>query len=114
MKNTSHFFNGFPKFGVCLLGLIALFSIGVNAQTLAYSSSIRLNEVKVSSPFIETHSGLENQSEQVPSVLTYIGGPVHYKAFFCNFEQQTQKKLGIMIKVHAGDYDNYTKEIPKP
>lgn len=34
--------------------------------------------------------------------------PVHYEAFFCKMEVKSANKLGIMIKVHAGDYDNYT------
>lgn len=34
--------------------------------------------------------------------------PVHYEAFFCKMEVKSANKLGIMIKVHAGDYDSYT------
>lgn len=33
--------------------------------------------------------------------------PVCYTAFFCKMEVVTQKSLGIIIKVHAGDYDSY-------
>lgn len=34
--------------------------------------------------------------------------PIHYTAFFCKMEVKTSNALGIMIKVHAGDYDGYT------
>ena len=33
--------------------------------------------------------------------------PVHYTAFFCKMEVKTANTLGIMIKLHAGDYDGY-------
>jgi hypothetical protein len=37
-----------------------------------------------------------------------LKSPVHYTAFFCKMEVKTANALGIMIKVHAGDYDVYT------
>jgi hypothetical protein len=40
--------------------------------------------------------------------------PVCYSAFFCKMEVETQKAFGIMLKVHAGDYDSYMdQKIPK-
>ncbi len=40
--------------------------------------------------------------------------PVHHTAFFCKMEVKTQNTLGIMIKVHAGDYDKYTTGTEQP
>lgn len=34
---------------------------------------------------------------------------VKYDAFFCNLELKSFKKLGVMVKIHAGDYDKYTQ-----
>ncbi|MES2629582.1 MAG: hypothetical protein V4616_11490 [Bacteroidota bacterium] len=34
-------------------------------------------------------------------------GPVKYSAFFCNLELKSLKSLGIMVKIHAGEYDRY-------
>jgi hypothetical protein len=40
--------------------------------------------------------------------------PVCYTAFFCKMEVTTQKAFGIMLKVHAGDYDSYMdQKIPR-
>jgi len=47
----------------------------------------------------------------VPIVLRT---PVCYTAFFCKMEVTTQKAFGIMLKVHAGDYDSYMdQKIPR-
>lgn len=40
--------------------------------------------------------------------------PVHHTAFFCKMEVKTQNAFGIMIKVHAGDYDKYTTGTDQP
>lgn len=44
------------------------------------------------------------QQENRPLVFK---SPTHYTAFFCKMELKTLNALGIMIKVHAGDYDGY-------
>lgn len=33
----------------------------------------------------------------------------HYTAFFCKMELKAMNHFGIWIKVHVGDYDNYSK-----
>jgi hypothetical protein len=35
---------------------------------------------------------------------------VHYTAFFCKMELNMHERCNIWIKVHAGDYDVYSKE----
>ena len=48
---------------------------------------------------------------QQPMVLRT---PVCYTAFFCKMEVTTQRAFGIMLKVHAGDYDSYMdQKIPR-
>jgi len=34
---------------------------------------------------------------------------VHYPAFFCRMELRSVSQLGIWIKLHAGDYDAYSR-----
>jgi hypothetical protein len=50
---------------------------------------------------------------QPPSTCV-LKSPVHYTAFFCKMEVKTQQTLGIMVKVHAGDYDTYTTGTDQP
>jgi hypothetical protein len=44
-----------------------------------------------------------------PALKPYLN-TYHYTAFFCKMELKTIDYFGIYIKVHAGDYDAYTKE----
>lgn len=34
-------------------------------------------------------------------------GQVRYGTFFCDMELKSVKKFGVMIKIHAGEYDKY-------
>ena len=34
---------------------------------------------------------------------------VHYTAFFCKMEVKNRERYNIWLKLHAGDYDNYSK-----
>jgi len=36
-----------------------------------------------------------------------FGSFVHYPAFFCQMELKSANRLGVMVKIHAGDYDAY-------
>lgn len=55
---------------------------------------------------------ISNYAEDNKSVV--FKTPVCYTAFFCKMEVTTQKAMGIMIKVHAGDYDSYMdQKIPR-
>jgi|GEM_PF-2989886 len=38
---------------------------------------------------------------------TPFGNFVHYPAFFCQMELKSAMRLGVMVKIHAGDYDAY-------
>ena len=38
---------------------------------------------------------------------TSFGSFVHYPAFFCQMELKSANRLGVMVKIHAGDYDAY-------
>ena len=66
------------------------------------------------------HFGL-NRTIAVPApVLTFkateehapaaFDPEVHYPAFFCRMELKAVKHFGVWIKVHAGDYDRYSRE----
>ncbi len=41
--------------------------------------------------------------------LTIIDKQVHYTAFFCKLEVKNLERYNIWLKLHAGDYDNYSK-----
>ena len=41
--------------------------------------------------------------------LTVIDKQVHYTAFFCKLEVKNLERYNIWLKLHAGDYDNYSK-----
>jgi hypothetical protein len=38
---------------------------------------------------------------------TSFGSFVHYPAFFCQMELKSANRLGVMVKIHAGNYDSY-------
>lgn len=38
-----------------------------------------------------------------------FGSYVHYPAIFCQMEQKSVNRLGVMIQVHAGDYNSYSR-----
>lgn len=38
-----------------------------------------------------------------------FGSYVHYDAFFCRMERHTLARTGVWVKIHAGDYDRYTR-----
>lgn len=40
--------------------------------------------------------------------LSIFKSPVHHTAFFCKMEMKAVNRLGIWVKIHAGDYDTYT------
>jgi hypothetical protein len=44
-------------------------------------------------------------SKHQPSIV--YESPVQHHAFFCRMEDLSIKKFGIMIQVHAGDYNSY-------
>ena len=45
--------------------------------------------------------------DQWRTYLPVISSPIHYTSLFCKMEVENANVLGIMIKVHAGDYDKY-------
>ena len=52
-------------------------------------------------PFSFSKSGAHSPAAFDPAV--------HYPAFFCRMELKSVSRLGIRIKVHAGDYDAYSR-----
>ena len=89
----------------------------INAQTMLISykpRQIHFEQLSTSKLWHEqgnvslmaTSNGLSAQ----PFSVIYKS-PVHYTAFFCKMEVKSMNSLGIMIKVHAGDYDNYSGEV---
>ncbi len=52
--------------------------------------------------------GVSCKSPKETQSISVLKSPVCYTAFFCKMEVKTAKAFGIMIKVHAGDYDAYT------
>ena len=51
---------------------------------------------------------------ETPAVLKPYRNTFRYTAFFCKMELKAVDYFGIWIKVHAGDYDAYTKEYYRP
>ncbi len=52
---------------------------------------------------------VKNNSTSLKEVLKPFDNAVHYSAFFCNMELVMHERCNIWIKVHAGDYDTYSK-----
>ncbi len=48
--------------------------------------------------------------QEPPSLKPYVN-QFRYTAFFCKMELKTVDYFGIWIKVHAGNYEEYTKDI---
>lgn len=45
-----------------------------------------------------------------PSPSFPIDNTLHYNAFFCTMELMNRERFHIWIKLHAGRYDEYTRE----
>lgn len=96
---------------ISILVLWSKFSVAqVDELRLSIST---LNPIKTKSAFSGSLNLTGNRSPAfgtptLPMVeSTYFGGPVFYDAFFCRMEVKTAKSLGIMLKIHAGEYDSY-------
>ncbi len=107
------------KWRLILPGLIVIMCsmASINAQTVLISYKPRqIHFEQLSTPKLWHEQGnysLMGASEGLgtqPFSVIYKS-PVHYTAFFCKMEVKTMNSLGIMIKVHAGDYDNYSGEV---
>ncbi len=94
---------------------IALLAAGCSfAQTGALKfKALQFNTVNIPFPF---SGNLKNSaSADVISFFSETHAPamvdpvVHYPAFFCRMELKSVDQLGIWIKIHAGDYDTYSR-----
>ncbi len=43
------------------------------------------------------------------NTINPLGCSIHYEAFFCRMELKITEHLPFWIRIHAGDYDSYTK-----
>lgn len=107
------------KWRLILVGFMSImFSMAsINAQTILISYKPRqIHFDRLSTPKLWHEQGnfslmatSEGLGAQPFSVI--YKSPVHYTAFFCKMEVNSMNSLGIMIKLHAGDYDNYSGEV---
>ena len=49
---------------------------------------------------------LISQVHHFPSMMV-LKTPIKHTAFFCRMEDVSQKRLGVMIQFHVGDYNSY-------
>jgi hypothetical protein len=61
---------------------------------------------KTNNTFLLKNAKLDNQNR---AVQPFDNG-VHYTTFFCKMELTMYEHCNMWIKVHAGDYDVYTKD----
>lgn len=82
----------------------------------AQTDPLRLQPLKFSTvsggiyffPQAAFHFSLRQNNAHVPGTFDPV---VHYPAFFCRMELKSVTHLGVRIKVHAGDYDNYSRPL---
>jgi hypothetical protein len=97
---------------ICLGGLLgATAQISYTPRKLHLAAPQPVFLPSVTSP---SYVFVLGNNETPPPATCVLKSPVHYTAFFCKMEVKTQQTLGIMIKVHAGDYDRYTTGTEQP
>lgn len=94
--------------------LFAIFAFVISTAIFAQSDPLQPRALQFPStpypnhfntPSINTFSLITSGTHS----LAPIDPAVHYPAFFCRMELKTMNHLGIWIKVHAGDYDTYSR-----
>jgi len=103
------------RLGFLLIGLIFISSLPLlNGQAMLIQAPVR--ELKLTTP---THTffipikmwnevSQQYSFQQYPSnSLVVFKSPVKHTALFCQIEDLTLKKFGVMIQLHVGDYNSY-------
>ncbi len=76
-----------------------------NLSKYTFYKPVIISPIYTSSLYSFYHQSITN-SNPLPKLTNF-----HYSAFFCKMELKALDHLGIWVKLHAGDYDNYTKLI---
>lgn len=89
-------------------GIFALMMFtSLYAQGFGYSrlQSKRVYDFVIPSFTMKVQHG-KLRSKSILQNPVILKSPIVHKAIFCRLEDLTQKKLGIMIQFHTGDYNS--------
>lgn len=95
--------------------LISLYSFGLSQNSVL---NVNLKQSKNYHFFIpeirnQSHFNLKFHVDKMNKPII-LHSPIRHKAIFCRLEDLSQKKVGIMVQFHLGDYQSkYDMIIPR-